>query len=60
MVFAIYHEVDMGRFGCGVHPARLNYGDCFTYALAAKETREPLLLKGGDFAQTDVEPALKG
>ena len=45
-------------FGRGVHSARLNYGDCFAYALA-KETREPLLFKGNDFAQTDVEPALK-
>jgi ribonuclease VapC len=45
-------------FGRGVHPAKLNFGDCFAYALA-KETREPLLFKGDDFAQTDVEPALK-
>ncbi|WP_254073483.1 type II toxin-antitoxin system VapC family toxin [Acidisphaera sp. S103] len=45
-------------FGRGSHPARLNYGDCFAYALA-KETREPLLFKGDDFAQTDIEPALK-
>ena len=45
-------------YGRGVHPARLNYGDCFAYALA-KETREPLLFKGNDFAQTDIEPALK-
>jgi ribonuclease VapC len=45
-------------FGRGSHPARLNYGDCFAYALA-KETREPLLFKGNDFAQTDIEPALK-
>nr|WP_294551390.1 type II toxin-antitoxin system VapC family toxin [uncultured Rhodopila sp.] len=45
-------------FGRGVHPARLNYGDCFAYALA-KETREPLLFKGNDFTQTDVEPALR-
>jgi ribonuclease VapC len=45
-------------FGRGVHPARLNYGDCFAYALA-KEAREPLLFKGTDFAQTDIEPALK-
>jgi ribonuclease VapC len=45
-------------YGRGVHPARLNYGDCFAYALA-KETREPLLFKGNDFARTDVEPALK-
>jgi ribonuclease VapC len=46
-------------YGRGVHPAKLNYGDCFAYALA-KETREPLLFKGNDFAQTDVEPALEG
>jgi len=45
-------------FGRGSHPARLNYGDCFAYALA-KESREPLLFKGNDFAQTDIEPALK-
>jgi ribonuclease VapC len=45
-------------FGRGTHPAKLNYGDCFAYALA-KETREPLLFKGNDFAQTDIEPALK-
>jgi ribonuclease VapC len=45
-------------FGRGNHPAKLNYGDCFAYALA-KETREPLLFKGTDFAQTDIEPALK-
>jgi ribonuclease VapC len=45
-------------FGRGVHPARLNYGDCFAYALA-KETSEPLLFKGTDFAQTDIESALK-
>jgi ribonuclease VapC len=45
-------------FGRGFHRAKLNYGDCFAYALA-KEMREPLLFKGNDFAQTDVEPALK-
>lgn len=45
-------------FGRGVHAARLNYGDCFAYALA-KESGEPLLFKGADFAQTDIEPALK-
>ena len=45
------------RFGKGRHPARLNYGDCFAYALA-KERGEPLLFKGGDFARTDVVPAL--
>ncbi len=45
------------RYGKGVHPAGLNYGDCFSYALA-KATREPLLFKGRDFAKTDVRPAL--
>lgn len=44
-------------FGRGIHPARLNYGDCFAYALS-NETGEPLLFKGNDFAQTDIEPAL--
>ena len=42
------------RFGKGNHPAGLNFGDCFAYALA-EITREPLLFKGGDFARTDVE-----
>lgn len=41
------------RFGKGMHPAGLNFGDCFTYALA-KETGEPLLFKGDDFSQTDL------
>ena len=42
------------KFGRGTgHGARLNFGDCFAYALA-KATGEPLLFKGDDFAQTDV------
>jgi ribonuclease VapC len=45
-------------YGRGHHPARLNYGDCFAYALA-KRRGEPLLFKGNDFSQTDIEPALK-
>lgn len=45
------------RFGKGNHPARLNFGDCFTYALA-KATNEPLLFKGNDFSQTDVQAAV--
>lgn len=45
------------RFGRGRHPARLNFGDCFAYALAM-ETGEPLLFKGDDFARTDVAPVL--
>ncbi len=44
------------RFGKGHHPAALNFGDCFAYALAST-TREPLLFKGEDFARTDVEAA---
>lgn len=45
------------RFGRGRHPARLNLGDSFAYALA-KQLDEPLLFKGDDFAKTDVAPAL--
>jgi ribonuclease VapC len=41
------------RFGKGRHPASLNLGDCFSYALA-RVTGEPLLFKGTDFPQTDV------
>ena len=44
------------RFGKGNHPAALNFGDCFAYALAAV-TGEPLLFKGEDFALTDIEAA---
>ena len=44
------------RFGKGNHPAGLNFGDCFAYALA-EVTGEPLLYKGEDFALTDAEPA---
>jgi ribonuclease VapC len=40
-------------YGKGQHPAGLNYGDCFAYALA-KTTGEPLLFKGNDFSRTDV------
>jgi ribonuclease VapC len=41
------------RFGRGRHPAGLNFGDCFSYALA-KASGEPLLFKGADFARTDI------
>ena len=44
-------------YGRGRHPAKLNFGDCFAYALA-KSRDEPLLFKGGDFARTDLRPAL--
>lgn len=45
-----------GRFGKG-HPAKLNMGDCFAYALS-KATGAPLLFKGNDFPQTDVSAAI--
>jgi ribonuclease VapC len=45
------------RYGKGRSPAGLNYGDCFSYALA-KATGLPLLFKGADFARTDIESAL--
>jgi len=44
-------------FGKGRHPAQLNYGDCFAYALS-KAVDEPLLFKGNDFGLTDVENAI--
>jgi len=42
------------RFGKGRHPAGLTFGDCFSYALA-KASEEPLLAKGQDFQNTDIE-----
>jgi ribonuclease VapC len=45
-------------FGKGSrHPAQLNFGDCFAYALA-KKLREPLLFKGNDFIHTDIVSAI--
>jgi ribonuclease VapC len=44
------------RFGRGRHPAGLNIGDTFAYALA-KATGEPLLFKGEDFSKTDIDAA---
>jgi ribonuclease VapC len=46
---------DYGR-GSG-HPANLNFGDCFSYALA-RDKREPILFKGDDFIHTDLMPAV--
>jgi ribonuclease VapC len=43
------------RFGKGRHEAGLNFGDCFSYALA-QVLGEPLLFKGEDFSRTDVGP----
>lgn len=45
------------RYGKGRHPAGLNYGDCFSYALA-KLTSESLLFKGNDFSQTYIPAAV--
>jgi ribonuclease VapC len=44
-------------FGKGAHPAGLNFGDCFSYALA-KVTGEALLFKGEDFKKTDIASAI--
>lgn len=44
-------------FGKGAHPAKLNFGDCLTYAVCA-ELGETLLFKGNDFSQTDIPAAL--
>lgn len=44
------------RFGKGRHQAGLNYGDCFSYALAIQRS-EPLLFKGDDFSRTDIDAA---
>ncbi len=55
------NQVELARsawrhFGKGRHPAALNFGDCFAYALSAA-AEEPLLFKGEDFARTDVAVA---
>ncbi len=47
------------RFGKGRHPAGLNYGDCFSYALAFSRD-EPLLFKGEDFTRTDLRETRMG
>jgi ribonuclease VapC len=45
------------KYGRGRHPAGLNFGDCFAYALA-KAMGQPILFKGDDFKQTDLLPVL--
>lgn len=63
-IVAVSPEIAVGarrahqRYGRGHHAGRLNYGDCFAYATSAV-LGEPLLFKGRDFSQTDIEPALK-
>lgn len=60
--FTVEHSAEAARahqrFGRGNHPARLNFGDCAAYA-AAKLAQEPLLYVGKDFAQTDLESAIR-
>lgn len=46
------------HFGKGRHPAALNFGDCFSYALAKKRA-DRLLFVGNDFSQTDLRPAME-
>jgi ribonuclease VapC len=55
-------QIDIARvawrkYGRGRHPAGLNFGDCFAYALA-KAMGEPILFKGDDFTHTDLSPAI--
>lgn len=49
--------VAYGQWGKGNHPARLNFGDCFSYALA-QDRNCPLLFVGNDFSQTDIRSAI--
>jgi ribonuclease VapC len=55
---AVRARAAWAKFGRGRHRARLNFGDCMVYAVAAAEG-ETLLFKGDDFIHTDIEPALK-
>jgi len=55
-VYAAAAAAAWRRFGKGRHPASLNFGDCFAYALAHVDDL-PLLFKGDDFAQTDLRSA---
>lgn len=55
---AVVARTGYRTYGRGTeHPAKLNFGDCFAYAMA-KHTGEPLLFKGDDFGHTDIVPAL--
>lgn len=49
--------VAYSTWGKGIHPAGLNFGDCFAYALA-RERKCPLLFVGNDFSQTDIVSAI--
>ena len=64
LVAVTSEQMDIGRdawrrFGRGRHEANLNFGDCFSYALAAV-SGEPLLFKGNDFSKTDIERVALG
>jgi len=64
LVAVTSEQMDVGRdawrrFGRGRHEANLNFGDCFSYALAAV-SGEPLLFKGNDFSKTDIERVALG
>ena len=50
-------HLEYKRWGKGRHPAKLNFGDCFSYVLA-KELGRPLLFVGNDFSQTDIASVL--
>lgn len=55
---AMLAHIAWQQYGKGHHPAALNLGDCFSYALA-KHTGEPLLFKGCDFSATDILSVIK-
>ena len=57
LMAVVQMEASWRRWGKGGHPAGLNFGDCFAYALA-KVSGEPLLFKGSDFSHTDIPPFL--
>jgi ribonuclease VapC len=64
LVAVTSEQMDVGRdawrrFGRGRHEANLDFGDCFSYALAAV-SGEPLLFKGDDFSKTDIERVALG
>ena len=56
---ASYARLGRRLYGRPQHPAGLNFGDCLVYGVAKAE-QAPLLFKGNDFSQTDIEPALIG
>lgn len=53
----VWARYALETYGRGRHPAKVNFGDCFRYALA-KSSGEPLLFKGSDFSLTDLKSAV--